>query len=74
MLGIGGPGDPRLEVVPAHVPIENVTSRCRDDGGALFVLKPPSLRRLLETADRGEVMPPKTTYFAPKPCAGIFLT
>ena len=25
-------------------------------------------------ADLGEVMPPKTTYFAPKPYAGIFLT
>ena len=24
-------------------------------------------------ADGGEVMPPKTTYFEPKPCAGIFL-
>ncbi len=35
-------------------------------------------RRLLPTrssgvADGGEVMPPKTTYFEPKPCDGIFL-
>ena len=35
---------------------------------------PPSLRRLTRIADLGEQMPPKTTYFAPKPSAGIFLT
>ena len=34
----------------------------------------PSLRRLTRIADLGEQMPPKTTYFAPKPSAGIFLT
>jgi uncharacterized protein (DUF1015 family) len=28
---------------------------------------------LTRLADASEVMPPKTTYFEPKPCAGIFL-
>ena len=74
VLGIGEPGHPRLEVVPAHVPIQDLTSRCEKDGGALFVLKPPPLQQLVGIADRGEVTPPKTTYFAPKPYAGIFLT
>lgn len=74
VLGIGGPGHPRLEVVPAHVPLQDLTSRCDGDGGALFVLRPPPLNKLTEIADRGEVTPPKTTYFAPKPYAGIFLT
>ena len=73
-LGISGQGHPRLEVLPAHVPLEQPTARCDEDGGALFVLRPPSLRRLTRIADRGEQMPPKTTYFAPKPSAGIFLT
>jgi uncharacterized protein (DUF1015 family) len=36
-------------------------------------LAPPTLGLLIHVADRGEVMPPKTTYFDPKPCAGIFL-
>lgn len=74
VLGIGGPGHPRLEVVPARVPLQDLVSRCDEDGGALFVLRPPSLHTLTEIADRGEVTPPKTTYFAPKPYAGIFLT
>ena len=73
VLGIDGPGHPRLEVVPAHVPLEELTARCDEDGGALFVLRPPPLHQLTEIADRGEVTPPKTTYFAPKPYAGIFL-
>ena len=73
-LGISGHGHPRLEVLPAHVPLEQSTARCDEDGGVLFVLRPPSLSRLTRIADLGEQMPPKTTYFAPKPCAGIFLT
>ena len=73
-LGISGQGHPRLEVLPAHVPLEQPTARCDEDGGALFVLRAPSLRRLTRIADLGEQMPPKTTYFAPKPSAGIFLT
>ena len=71
-LGISGQGHPRLELLPDHVPLEQPTARCDEDGGALFVLRPPSLRRLTRIADLGEQMPPKTTYFAPKPSAGIF--
>ena len=41
--------------------------------GALFTLAPPELEALSAVADAGEVMPPKTTYFEPKPAAGIFL-
>jgi uncharacterized protein (DUF1015 family) len=74
VLGISGPGHPRLEVLPNHVPLQHAAARCDDDGGALFVLRPPSLRALTRIADLGQEMPPKTTYFAPKPCAGIFLS
>ena len=74
VLGISGPGHPRLEVIPDHVPLPRLTARCDDDGGALFLVRPPSLRDLTRIADLGQQMPPKTTYFAPKPYAGIFLT
>jgi uncharacterized protein (DUF1015 family) len=53
--------------------LTDLTEACDEDGGALFVLRPPTLEQLIEVADRGEVMPPKTTYFDPKPFAGIFL-
>jgi uncharacterized protein (DUF1015 family) len=62
-----------LEIAPAQTPVDELTQRCDADGGALFTLAPPPLEVITELADVGAVMPPKTTYFAPKPCAGIFL-
>ncbi len=74
VLDVSGQGHPRFEAIPDHLPLENATSRCDVDGGVLFVLPAPTLTTLTRIADLGEVMPPKTTYFAPKPYAGIFLT
>jgi len=62
-----------VEIAPARTPVDELTQRCDADGGALFTLAPPPLDALTSLADAGEVMPPKTTYFEPKPCAGIFL-
>lgn len=58
---------------PVRAPLSELISVCDADGGALFTLSPPALDVLTGIADRGEVMPPKTTYFEPKPHAGIFL-
>ncbi|HEY5421349.1 MAG TPA: hypothetical protein VIL10_11480, partial [Marmoricola sp.] len=60
-------------VLPLRLPVEALTAACDGDNGLLVTLAPPSLDLLIDVADRGEVMPPKTTYFDPKPCAGIFL-
>lgn len=62
-----------VEIAAARTPVAELTARCDADGGALFTLAPPPLDVLTRLADGGEVMPPKTTYFEPKPCAGIFL-
>ncbi len=69
-----GPAAGRLEITSALTPVEDLTAACDADGGVLFALRPPSLEQLTEIADRGEVMPPKTTYFDPKPYAGIFVS
>jgi uncharacterized protein (DUF1015 family) len=61
-----------VEIAPARTPVDELTRRCDSDGGALFTLAPPPLDALTRLADAGAVMPPKTTYFEPKPCAGIF--
>jgi len=61
-----------IEIAPARTPVDELTRRCDADGGALFTLAPPPLEALTQLADAGAVMPPKTTYFEPKPCAGIF--
>jgi len=62
-----------VEIVASQTSLSELTERCDADGGALFVLAPPPLETLTALADAGEVMPPKTTYFDPKPSAGIFL-
>ncbi len=64
--------DQTIEIAPARTPVDELTRRCDSDGGALFTLAPPPLEALTRLADAGGVMPPKTTYFEPKPCAGIF--
>jgi uncharacterized protein (DUF1015 family) len=73
LLGIDDASDPRLEVRPATEPIAGLVAECDADAGALFVVAPPSLDQLFDVADRGEVMVPKSTFFEPKPRAGIFL-
>lgn len=62
-----------VEITPARTSVDELTQRCDADRGALFTLAPPPPEALTRLADAGEVMPPKTTYFEPKPCAGIFL-
>ena len=68
-----GSADSRVEIASAHSSLEDLAKACDQDGGAFFALRPPTLDQLTDVADRGEVMPPKTTYFDPKPYAGIFL-
>jgi uncharacterized protein (DUF1015 family) len=62
-----------IDAVSAAEPIEALVARCDVDRGALFTLAPPPPEALVAVADAGEVMPPKTTYFSPKPAAAIFL-
>ena len=62
-----------IDTVPAAASLDELVARCDVDRGALFTLAPPPPESLTEVADVGEVMPPKTTYFEPKPAAGIFL-
>jgi D-3-phosphoglycerate dehydrogenase len=62
-----------VEIAPARTPVDELTRRCDADDGVLFTLAPPPIAALTRLADATEVMPPKTTYFEPKPCAGIFL-
>ncbi len=73
LLGLDELAASRVEITSALSSLAELTSACDEDGGALFALRAPGLEQLTEVADRGEVMPPKTTYFDPKPYAGIFL-
>ena len=32
-----------------------------------------SVTELMDVADDGDLMPPKSSYFEPKPCSGLFV-
>jgi uncharacterized protein (DUF1015 family) len=45
-----------------------------DNGAQLALLmRPPTLTQIMHTADRGEVMPEKSTYFFPKLASGLVM-
>jgi len=46
---------------------------CREGWHAAFALHPTSMAELVAVADAGQVMPPKSTWFDPKPRAGFFM-
>jgi len=43
-------------------------------GGVAFALSPTSTAEVMEIADLGEVMPPKSTWFEPKLRSGLFVS
>ena len=42
-------------------------------GGVSFALYPCTLDELFAVADEGRLMPPKSTWFEPKPRSGLFI-
>ena len=73
IFGFGEAGVPGLEFVSDAVPLQELTRRVDEDGGAAFTLMPPTFDQFVEVADRHEQMPAKATYFDPKPQSGLFL-
>lgn len=45
----------------------------RDDWNLAFAMYPTQMADLLNVADAGEIMPPKSTWFEPKLLSGLFL-
>ena len=44
-----------------------------DEMAAAFALYPVSMKQLIDVADSGNIMPPKTTWFEPKLRSGLFI-
>jgi uncharacterized protein (DUF1015 family) len=65
--------DPRLNYVPGNVPLDVLARNCGEQAGLGFVTHPPSVDDVMAVSDAGGIMPPKSTWFAPKIGAGIFL-
>ena len=65
--------DSGADYVPAPNGIDEVVRRCDEDGRIGFVMYATSIEELMAVADANELMPPKSSYVAPKPRSGIFL-
>ena len=53
--------------------LEELEKRCGEDCAAAFSLYPTSIGELFKVADAGLLMPPKSTWFEPKPRSGILI-
>lgn len=51
--------------------IEGLVRRCQEDSLAAFAMHPCNINELLDVADAGLNMPPKSTWFEPKPRSGF---
>lgn len=74
VLGIADPRtDKRIDFVGGIRGLKELEKRCKEGAKAAFAMYPTSLRELMEIADAGEIMPPKSTWFEPKLRSGIFV-
>ena len=68
---LGQPGS--VDYLPASVGYDEMARRCDQEGRIGFALHPMSVRELMAVADENGLMPPKSSFFAPKPRSGVFL-
>lgn len=76
LFPVFGIDDPRtnqhIEFVGGIHPVEHLMHLADKDKVA-FTLYPTTMPQLLNVADSGEVMPPKSTWFEPKLLSGLFV-
>lgn len=65
--------DERIDFVGGIRGLKELERRCREDRQVAFSLYPTSIEELFAVADRGQVMPPKSTWFEPKLLSGLFI-
>ena len=74
VMGINDPRtDNRIDFVGGIRGLSYLEKRCQEDAVAAIVMYPTSLNELMEVADAGEIMPPKSTWFEPKLRSGILI-
>ena len=53
--------------------LEEIAALAQAEGGAALLLPAPSVADVFEQVDRGQTLPPKSTWFEPKLRSGIFV-
>lgn len=75
VLGVADPRtDPRMEFVSGFLGSAELARKV--DGGAAqvgFALYPVTIHQVMDVSDAGQIMPPKSTWFAPKLRSGLFV-
>lgn len=65
--------DKRIDFVGGIRGLQELEKRCNDDSVAAFAMHPVQIDDLIKVADSGMIMPPKSTWFEPKPRAGYIV-
>jgi len=74
LLGIDDPrSSRRITHVGGARGLDELERKADASGGVAFALYPCSFEELFTVADAGELMPPKSTWFEPKPRSGLFI-
>jgi len=74
ILGIEDPRtSKRLEFIGGIRGPEELVRRVDAHGGVAFSLYPVTVAQLMDIADAGQIMPPKSTWFEPKLRSGLFV-
>jgi uncharacterized protein (DUF1015 family) len=75
LLGINDPRrDRRIEFIGGIRGLEELERRCRPgDMRVAFAMHPTTTAELIDIADSGNIMPPKSTWFEPKLLSGLFI-
>ena len=74
VFGITSPSsDPRLNHLTGSAGPLALADKCDRLGAIGLLLAPTPVEAIAATADRGEILPPKSSFFSPKPRSGIFL-
>jgi uncharacterized protein (DUF1015 family) len=74
LLGIDNPRtNKRIDFVGGIRGPGELVKRVDARGGVAFSMYPVSIAQLLDIADAGQIMPPKSTWFEPKLRSGLFI-
>ena len=74
ILGIDNPKtSDRIDFIGGIRGLSELERRAESDMVLAFAMHPTTIEDLMSIADAGEIMPPKSTWFEPKPLSGIFI-
>ncbi len=74
VFGVPSYHDPRLSYVVGKGSLRNLENAALTYSGSVgFALHPVQIDEIMAVADAGRLMPPKSTWFAPKPRSGMLV-